>query len=246
MRVLSTASSRAIGDLPSIAQLLPVMRGWLLSTRSPSALIPMEQVSFLLSLGADPTLRDDVGKVSLPFSSACLLPPHLLSSSLLPPPLLSPLPVPPNPPLPSQLLPSCSRITFSQVPYELCKGKDERDAFRRFWASEPDKWDYSKSQIPSMLTPEMEEQQKQKGLSLSLSLRSRSRSRSPSPALPCSLIPHVAAEKKEKEKQRKKEQEKRKKEQAKLKQEEEEKNRAVQEVDLLVHLLIPHAPLSPR
>mmetsp|Transcript_41404 Transcript_41404/g.130341 ORF Transcript_41404/g.130341 Transcript_41404/m.130341 type:complete len:353 (+) Transcript_41404:728-1786(+) len=105
-------------------------------------------VSFLLSLGADPTQRDGSGK----------------------------------------------------VPYELCKGKEERDAFRRFWASEPDKWDYSKSQIPSMLTIEMEEQQKQK-----------------------------AAEKKEKEKQRKKEQERRKKEQAKQKKEEEEKNRAVQE-----------------
>ncbi|EKX39144.1 hypothetical protein GUITHDRAFT_143749 [Guillardia theta CCMP2712] len=109
------------------------------------------KVSFLLSLGADPTQRDGSGK----------------------------------------------------VPYELCKGKEERDAFRRFWASEPDKWDYSKSQIPSMLTIEMEEQQKQK-----------------------------AAEKKEKEKQRKKEQERRKKEQAKQKKEEEEKNRAVQEVKL--------------
>ena len=92
---------------------------------------PPRLISFLLDLGADPTLGDNAGK----------------------------------------------------MPYELCKEKDCRDAFRRFWAAHPDKWDYSRAGIPSMLSADVEAEQQQR-----------------------------AADKKEKERLRRKEQERRKKE----------------------------------
>uniref|UniRef100_A0A6U2FIA4 Vms1-associating treble clef domain-containing protein n=1 Tax=Hemiselmis andersenii TaxID=464988 RepID=A0A6U2FIA4_HEMAN len=92
---------------------------------------PARVVGFLLDLGADPTLRDDAGK----------------------------------------------------VPYVLCRGKEERDSFRRFMGSNPERWDYREAAVPSGLTGEMEEEQQRK-----------------------------AEEKKEKEKARRKEQERRKKE----------------------------------
>mmetsp|Transcript_13834 Transcript_13834/g.21980 ORF Transcript_13834/g.21980 Transcript_13834/m.21980 type:complete len:218 (-) Transcript_13834:142-795(-) len=70
-----------------------------------------------------------------------------------------------------------------RMPYEVCKDKDCRDAFRRYWATAPDKWDYKVGAIPSMLSADLEIDQHKR-----------------------------AAEKKEKEKQRRKDQEKRKKE----------------------------------
>ncbi|KAG2440909.1 hypothetical protein HXX76_003762 [Chlamydomonas incerta] len=50
----------------------------------------------------------------------------------------------------------CARDGKGRPPYALAADKDTRDAFRRFMAQHPDRWDYSTSGIPSALTEEME------------------------------------------------------------------------------------------
>jgi len=47
-------------------------------------------------------------------------------------------------------------------PYTLAEAKDTKDAFRRFWADNPDKWDYAAGKIPSPLTAEMESERASK------------------------------------------------------------------------------------
>lgn len=49
-----------------------------------------------------------------------------------------------------------------KVPYALCRGKEERDAFRRFMGENPERWDYNAAAVPSALTSEMEEEQERK------------------------------------------------------------------------------------
>ncbi|KAI9193746.1 uncharacterized protein BJ171DRAFT_524418 [Polychytrium aggregatum] len=51
---------------------------------------------------------------------------------------------------------------ISRVPYDVAANKDTRDAFRRFVAAHPTRWDYKLSNIPGPLTAEMEERQKEK------------------------------------------------------------------------------------
>ncbi|KAJ3020579.1 hypothetical protein HKX48_000600 [Thoreauomyces humboldtii] len=46
--------------------------------------------------------------------------------------------------------------------YDMATAKDTRDAFRRFVAGFPDKWDWKEAHVPGALTPEMEQQQKDK------------------------------------------------------------------------------------
>ncbi len=46
--------------------------------------------------------------------------------------------------------------------YDLSSSKPTRDAFRRFWHTNPEKWDYSQTSIPSPLSSEQEEKQKLK------------------------------------------------------------------------------------
>ncbi|KAK9764895.1 hypothetical protein K7432_007215 [Basidiobolus ranarum] len=47
-----------------------------------------------------------------------------------------------------------------KVPYDLCKDKSTRNAFRRCMADMPDRWDWlRKARVPSPLTKEMEEEQ---------------------------------------------------------------------------------------
>lgn len=46
-----------------------------------------------------------------------------------------------------------------QVPFSVSSDKDARNAFRRFMAEYPDKWDYTAANVPSPLTAEMEEKQ---------------------------------------------------------------------------------------
>jgi hypothetical protein len=53
-----------------------------------------------------------------------------------------------------------------QTPYTLSLDKGSRDAFRRFMASNPEKWDYDASEIPSALTKEMEAAQLAKKVSV--------------------------------------------------------------------------------
>ena len=52
-------------------------------------------------------------------------------------------------------------MTVFQVPYSLCLDKETRNCFRRFQASNPDKFDYSAAQIPieKPLTAEEEARQ---------------------------------------------------------------------------------------
>eukprot|EP00198_Chlamydomonas_reinhardtii_P013555 XP_001702892.1 predicted protein [Chlamydomonas reinhardtii] len=50
----------------------------------------------------------------------------------------------------------CARDGKGRPPYDLASDKETRDAFRRFMAQQPDRWDYSTSGIPSALTEEME------------------------------------------------------------------------------------------
>lgn len=56
----------------------------------------------------------------------------------------------------------CARDAKGRAPYALAADKDTRDAFRRFMAQHPDRWDYSTSGIPSPLTEEMEAAQQAK------------------------------------------------------------------------------------
>lgn len=53
----------------------------------------------------------------------------------------------------------CQADSKGKVPYDVAADKAVRDAFRRFMASEPDKWDYIAAGIPSPLTDELEFQQ---------------------------------------------------------------------------------------
>ncbi|KAJ3107563.1 hypothetical protein HDU97_003868 [Phlyctochytrium planicorne] len=49
-----------------------------------------------------------------------------------------------------------------RVPYEVATERDARDAFRRAFAEDPERWDWAKAMVPSPLTKEMEERQKEK------------------------------------------------------------------------------------
>mmetsp|Transcript_40627 Transcript_40627/g.115020 ORF Transcript_40627/g.115020 Transcript_40627/m.115020 type:complete len:658 (-) Transcript_40627:264-2237(-) len=53
----------------------------------------------------------------------------------------------------------CQADSRGWAPYLVALDKPTRDAFRRFMAAEPDRWDYSAAGIPSALTEELEEQQ---------------------------------------------------------------------------------------
>eukprot|EP00873_Tetraselmis_striata_P024606 jgi/Tetstr1/444870/TSEL_032712.t1 len=55
-----------------------------------------------------------------------------------------------------------ARDARGRPPYDVAADKPTRDAFRRFMAAEPDRWDYAASNIPSALTAELEEQQEAK------------------------------------------------------------------------------------
>lgn len=44
----------------------------------------------------------------------------------------------------------------SRPPYALATEKAARDAFRRFMAAHPDKWDYAAAALPSALTEDLE------------------------------------------------------------------------------------------
>ena len=46
--------------------------------------------------------------------------------------------------------------------YSVAKDKSARDAFRRFMAQHPDRYDYSAAKIPSPLTEDMEKERKAK------------------------------------------------------------------------------------
>eukprot|EP01135_Chromosphaera_perkinsii_P010020 Nk52_evm55s1992 gene=Nk52_evmTU55s1992 len=48
------------------------------------------------------------------------------------------------------------RDSRERTPYKLASQKESRDEFRRYMGTNPDAWDYSKSDIPSSLTEEME------------------------------------------------------------------------------------------
>lgn len=56
----------------------------------------------------------------------------------------------------------CVKDHRGRPPYDVAVDKPTRDAFRRFMAAEPDKWDYTCSNIPSALTSELEEAQEAK------------------------------------------------------------------------------------
>ncbi|KAJ7380057.1 Ankyrin repeat and zinc finger domain-containing protein 1 [Desmophyllum pertusum] len=43
-----------------------------------------------------------------------------------------------------------------RTPFTVASSKETRNEFRRFMASNPDRYDYTTAQIPSALTPEME------------------------------------------------------------------------------------------
>uniref|UniRef100_A0A061R5G9 Ankyrin repeat and zinc finger domain-containing protein 1-like n=1 Tax=Tetraselmis sp. GSL018 TaxID=582737 RepID=A0A061R5G9_9CHLO len=53
----------------------------------------------------------------------------------------------------------CAADPRGRSPYAVALDRPTRDAFRRFMAAEPDRWDYGLSGIPSALTAEMEEHQ---------------------------------------------------------------------------------------
>ncbi|KAL0031417.1 hypothetical protein WJX79_010554 [Trebouxia sp. C0005] len=53
----------------------------------------------------------------------------------------------------------CEADSRGKVPYDVAADKAVRDAFRRFMASQPDKWDYTLAGVPSPLTDELESQQ---------------------------------------------------------------------------------------
>ncbi|KAI3444669.1 hypothetical protein Pfo_001334 [Paulownia fortunei] len=58
-----------------------------------------------------------------------------------------------------QGLDPCMKDEKGQTPYMLATEKDVRNTFRRFMASNLDKWDWHAAKVPSALTKEMEESQ---------------------------------------------------------------------------------------
>ncbi|KAL5058415.1 hypothetical protein RYX36_030019 [Vicia faba] len=58
-----------------------------------------------------------------------------------------------------QGLDPCIKDERGQTPYMLALDKEVRNTFRRFMASNPDKWDWNAAKVPSALTKEMEESQ---------------------------------------------------------------------------------------
>mmetsp|Transcript_6326 Transcript_6326/g.13979 ORF Transcript_6326/g.13979 Transcript_6326/m.13979 type:complete len:643 (+) Transcript_6326:35-1963(+) len=55
-----------------------------------------------------------------------------------------------------------ARDASGRTPYEVSQDKAVRDAFRRYMAAAPDRWDYSSARIPSPLTDDMEAAQQAK------------------------------------------------------------------------------------
>ncbi|VFQ84008.1 unnamed protein product [Cuscuta campestris] len=53
----------------------------------------------------------------------------------------------------------CIKNERGRTPYMVATVKEVRNTFRRFMASNPDKWDWSAAKVPSALTKEMEESQ---------------------------------------------------------------------------------------
>lgn len=53
----------------------------------------------------------------------------------------------------------CIKDEKGRTPYMLASEKEVRNTFRRFMASNPDKWDWHTAKVPSALTKEMEESQ---------------------------------------------------------------------------------------
>ena len=53
----------------------------------------------------------------------------------------------------------CVKDQRGRTPYMLANEKEVRNIFRRFMASNPDKWDWNSAKVPSALTKEMEESQ---------------------------------------------------------------------------------------
>lgn len=58
-----------------------------------------------------------------------------------------------------QGLDPCARDERGQTPYMVANEKEVRNTFRRFMASNLDKWDWNAAKVPSALTKEMEESQ---------------------------------------------------------------------------------------
>ncbi|MED6146534.1 hypothetical protein PIB30_035328 [Stylosanthes scabra] len=58
-----------------------------------------------------------------------------------------------------QGLDPCVKDERGRTPYMLANEKEVRNTFRRFMASNPDKWDWHAAKVPSALTKEMEESQ---------------------------------------------------------------------------------------
>ncbi|CAK8542241.1 unnamed protein product [Lathyrus sativus] len=58
-----------------------------------------------------------------------------------------------------QGLDPCIKDERGRTPYMLAPDKEVRNTFRRFMASNPDKWDWNAAKVPSALTKEMEESQ---------------------------------------------------------------------------------------
>lgn len=58
-----------------------------------------------------------------------------------------------------QGLDPCIKDEKGRTPYMLSSEKEVRNTFRRFMASNPDKWDWHAAKVPSALTKEMEESQ---------------------------------------------------------------------------------------
>lgn len=58
-----------------------------------------------------------------------------------------------------QGLDPCIKNERGLTPYMLASDKEVRNTFRRFMASNPDKWDWNSAKVPSPLTKELEESQ---------------------------------------------------------------------------------------
>lgn len=56
----------------------------------------------------------------------------------------------------------CNRNKKLQTPYAAANDKETRNIFRRFMGANPDKFNYSKSQIPGPLTDEIEHEESEK------------------------------------------------------------------------------------
>lgn len=56
----------------------------------------------------------------------------------------------------------CIKDERGRTPYMLTHEKEVRNTFRRFMASNPEKWDWHAAKVPSALTKEMEESQSAK------------------------------------------------------------------------------------